>query len=207
MVVLGMVVVWEFERESIFWRSWKEIHFFQFLSKNSISKHFSPLISFSIYIKLDTMNPLLSIKSSCQRVVSDCQFVTINDDAIETAATDMMQQNSFSGNRSVDWDAEGNFVIVMKSWESVNSYYYCIFTVGWHFCADAPHGPLTCQYIFVLDALNFCFWPCEGFEYDYLATCLKKVPMFWIALNILMLVVGSWKWCRGIQRRKTCCRR
>jgi hypothetical protein len=57
------------------------------------------------------MNPLWSIKSSCQRVVSDCQFVTINDDAIETAATDMMQQNSFSGNRSVDWDAEGNFVI------------------------------------------------------------------------------------------------
>jgi hypothetical protein len=46
---------------------------------------------------------------------------------------------------------------------------------GWHYCADVPNGPLTCQYIFVLDALNFCFWPTPGLEYDYLATCLRKV--------------------------------
>ena len=34
-------------------------------------------------------------------------------------------------------------------------------------------GPMTCQYIFVLDALNFCFWPVDGLEYDTLAKCLK----------------------------------
>ncbi|RLN80363.1 hypothetical protein DYB28_009757 [Aphanomyces astaci] len=29
-----------------------------------------------------------------------------------------------------------------------------------HYFADAKDGgPLTCQYVFVLDALNFCFWP------------------------------------------------
>eukprot|EP01036_Dinobryon_divergens_P022169 gene22169-30406_t len=38
-------------------------------------------------------------------------------------------------------------------------------TSGWHFCEDVD--------IFVLDALNFCFWPCEGFEYEDLAIALK----------------------------------
>jgi hypothetical protein len=47
---------------------------------------------------------------------------------------------------------------------------------GWHFCADAAvKGPLTAQYIFVMDALNFCFWPSEGLEYDTLALALKAV--------------------------------
>lgn len=41
---------------------------------------------------------------------------------------------------SVEWDAE-----------------------GWHYCDDAKTGgPLTAQYVFVLDALNFCFWPEAG---------------------------------------------
>ena len=30
------------------------------------------------------------------------------------------------------------------------------------------------QYIFVLDALNFCFWPLPGYEYDTLASSLKR---------------------------------
>ncbi|RLN92723.1 hypothetical protein BBJ28_00017647 [Nothophytophthora sp. Chile5] len=31
-----------------------------------------------------------------------------------------------------------------------------------HYFADVEQdGPLTCQYVFVLDALNFCFWPTE----------------------------------------------
>jgi hypothetical protein len=45
----------------------------------------------------------------------------------------------------------------------------------WHYALDAKiAGPMTCQYIFVLDALNFCFWPIEGFEYDNLAKSLKN---------------------------------
>lgn len=47
---------------------------------------------------------------------------------------------------------------------------------GWHYCADAATGgPLTCQYIFVLDALNFCFWCTKDYEYDTLATSLTRV--------------------------------
>lgn len=47
---------------------------------------------------------------------------------------------------------------------------------GWHFDADAASsGPLTAQYVLVLDALNFCFWPSTtAMEYDTLAVALKK---------------------------------
>ncbi|KAL9327600.1 hypothetical protein ACSQ67_002603 [Phaseolus vulgaris] len=34
-------------------------------------------------------------------------------------------------------------------------------------------GPLTVQYLFVLDALNFCFWPDKDLNYDDLASGLK----------------------------------
>lgn len=34
-------------------------------------------------------------------------------------------------------------------------------------------GDLTAQYLLVLDALNFCFWPEEGLSYEHLATGLK----------------------------------
>lgn len=34
-------------------------------------------------------------------------------------------------------------------------------------------GDLTAQYTLVLDALNFCFWPEEGLEYEHMARGLK----------------------------------
>lgn len=48
---------------------------------------------------------------------------------------------------------------------------------GWHYAADADaDGPLTAQYVLVLDALNFCFWPSTtAMEYDALATTLTRV--------------------------------
>ncbi|XP_051140951.1 uncharacterized protein LOC127258222 [Andrographis paniculata] len=36
------------------------------------------------------------------------------------------------------------------------------------------NGPLTVQYLFVLDAMNFCFWPDEELSYDHLAMGLKE---------------------------------
>ena len=46
-----------------------------------------------------------------------------------------------------------------------------------HFTDDTEtSGALTCQYTFVLDALNFCFWPSTtGLEYENLATSLTSV--------------------------------
>ncbi|XP_015963844.1 uncharacterized protein LOC107487665 [Arachis duranensis] len=35
------------------------------------------------------------------------------------------------------------------------------------------NGPLTVQYLFVLDSLNFCFWPDKDLNYDDLASGLK----------------------------------
>lgn len=32
------------------------------------------------------------------------------------------------------------------------------------------------QYLLVLDALNFCFWPEPGLEYEHLAASLKARP-------------------------------
>jgi hypothetical protein len=34
-------------------------------------------------------------------------------------------------------------------------------------------GPLTAQYLLVIDTLNFCFWPEGGLEYEHLARGLK----------------------------------
>ncbi|XP_068344097.1 uncharacterized protein [Pyrus communis] len=36
------------------------------------------------------------------------------------------------------------------------------------------NGPLTVQYLLVLDALNFCFWPDKDLNYDNLAAGLKE---------------------------------
>ncbi|MCO5605759.1 hypothetical protein L7F22_059943 [Adiantum nelumboides] len=38
-------------------------------------------------------------------------------------------------------------------------------------------GPLTVQYLFVLDALNFCFWPDADLHYDHLAAGLRSALM------------------------------
>ncbi|KAK9678476.1 hypothetical protein RND81_11G214000 [Saponaria officinalis] len=35
-------------------------------------------------------------------------------------------------------------------------------------------GPLSVQYLLVLDSLNFCFWPDEELNYDHLALGLKR---------------------------------
>lgn len=42
----------------------------------------------------------------------------------------------------------------------------------YHFC-DELDPETTAQYVLVLDALNFCFWPAPGYEYCQLASSLK----------------------------------
>ncbi|XP_008787167.1 queuosine salvage protein-like [Phoenix dactylifera] len=57
----------------------------------------------------------------------------------------------------------------------VNNIQGSIPKVEWNF--EGIHyfdnGPLTVQYLFVLDALNFCFWPDKDLNYDHLASGLK----------------------------------
>jgi hypothetical protein len=99
------------------------------------------------------MNPLLSIRETCDRVVAQCQYVHIDEASIEKHAAQIGENPIGDFYKDVEWDAQ-----------------------GWHYCADvAISGPLTVQYIFVMDALNFCFWPSPRFEYDTLAMSLKAV--------------------------------
>ena len=89
-------------------------------------------------------------------VSSLASHVQIDQNALIVQAgmlKDKYLSSNNAGNGSVEWDAS-----------------------GWHYCQDAPDcGPVTAQYVFVLDALNFCFWKVPGFEYDNLAVSLKKV--------------------------------
>ena len=45
---------------------------------------------------------------------------------------------------------------------------------GYHFF-DSSDIETTAQYILVLDALNFCFWPLPDYQYEHLAGSLKSV--------------------------------
>lgn len=98
-------------------------------------------------------NPLKNIKITCQEVVNQSEHVTINDHAIKLYCNQLNENNDSINHVNIQWDSN-----------------------SWHFCSDvSAMGPLTVQYIFVLDALNFCFWPTKDFEYDTLAISLKDI--------------------------------
>ena len=102
---------------------------------------------------MSCVNPLRSVRETCGEVVSLSKHVSLIESAIETHATKLCESVIGDFTRDVEWDAH-----------------------GWHYSADVQSkGPLTVQFIFVMDALNFCFWPSPGFEYDTLAVALKKV--------------------------------
>jgi hypothetical protein len=101
------------------------------------------------------MNWLQEVRSTSQYVVDHSESVHINEECID----EMIQNDEWfprdicKALSKIEWDSE-----------------------GWHYCNDASViGPMTAQYILVMDALNFCFWPCEGFEYVDLAVNLKKI--------------------------------
>lgn len=55
-------------------------------------------------------------------------------------------------------------------------------------------GPLTVQYLFVLDALNFCFWPAPEWDYNRLALALKRATEqdpAWIAAENLSALTAT----------------
>jgi hypothetical protein len=100
------------------------------------------------------MNLLQAVRKTSQYVMEHSEDVHISEEAIEHL---IFHDTKFPASPAealtkVEWDSS-----------------------GWHYNADAAtDGPLTAQYIFVLDALNFCFWPCPGLEYEHLAIGLKN---------------------------------
>ncbi|EFJ39686.1 hypothetical protein VOLCADRAFT_120119 [Volvox carteri f. nagariensis] len=64
-------------------------------------------------------------------------------------------------------------------------------------------GPLTVQYLLVVDALNFCFWPDEELEYEHLSkgvkaavesdpTCLDAEKLLWSTGADVRRLMGCW---------------
>jgi hypothetical protein len=94
--------------------------------------------------------PLQSVKASCEWIAGRSRHVRVDDAALARFSSTLAARTRLD---PPAWD-EG----------------------GWHFSADAAAGgPLTAQYVLVLDALNFCFWPSpSGLEYDALAIGLRK---------------------------------
>ncbi|KAG5181375.1 hypothetical protein JKP88DRAFT_269044 [Tribonema minus] len=94
--------------------------------------------------------------STSAHIVAAARHVTIDDDAVRALAQELM--------------AAGG-VTALQQQQSGMGWSNC----GWHYSADAAaSGPLTCQFVFVLDALNFCFWPTPGLEYEHLASGLAR---------------------------------
>ncbi len=100
------------------------------------------------------LNPLTQVKVSCATVTENLKHVTIVESAILSNAISLSQTKKETFSNGVEWDA-----------------------CGWHYNGDVKtQGPLTVQYIFVMDAMNFCFWPStSNFEYDTLASSLRDV--------------------------------
>ena len=99
------------------------------------------------------VGPLHQVIKSCEFVAHSSREVQIIDAAIDKFSSEIYQTSLDEMRNGVAWDA-----------------------LGWHYCLDVREtGARTCQYIFVLDSLNFCFWPVKGLQYEHLAKSLKNV--------------------------------
>ncbi len=97
------------------------------------------------------MDPCASVRETCAFVAGASRHVTIDDAKLSMYVAKLAEITHLD---PPTWD-EGD----------------------WHYARDADTGgPLTAQYVLVLDALNWCFWPStSAMEYDTLATSLKRV--------------------------------
>lgn len=93
----------------------------------------------------------MDVRKSCQNVVSQSVHARIDHTVLEKEIQDHPELYSKT--------------CAPSDWAPLN---------GCHF-RDLDNPELSCQYIMVLDSLNFCFWPQDGYEYDQLAGSLKAV--------------------------------
>ena len=76
------------------------------------------------------------VRETCEWVVSMAKDVRVDGEAVKALAGRMAREEV----KPVEWDE-----------------------CGWHYVGDAAEqGPLTAQYVFVVDCINFCFWPSPG---------------------------------------------
>jgi len=87
------------------------------------------------------LNLLHLVRETTNEVMKTATHVTINPLEVITLASSLIAAGRIGSSSSgVSWD-EG----------------------GWHYDQDvSSSGPMTCQYVLVVDTLNFCFWPSPG---------------------------------------------
>jgi hypothetical protein len=81
--------------------------------------------------------------------MQSASHVRISEPEVDKFAAEFISKRSHDFRGEIEWDS-----------------------LGWHY---TEKNSLTAQYVFVLDALNFCFWPATGLEYEQLATSLRDV--------------------------------
>eukprot|EP00285_Hemiselmis_virescens_P008164 CAMPEP_0173399980 /NCGR_PEP_ID=MMETSP1356-20130122/46544_1 /TAXON_ID=77927 ORGANISM="Hemiselmis virescens, Strain PCC157" /NCGR_SAMPLE_ID=MMETSP1356 /ASSEMBLY_ACC=CAM_ASM_000847 /LENGTH=329 /DNA_ID=CAMNT_0014359811 /DNA_START=147 /DNA_END=1136 /DNA_ORIENTATION=+ len=102
-------------------------------------------------------SPLDLVRTSTARVSATASHVSIDGAAISLLATSIAGATTKSPSEAA---ASGGGA-KMPEWDTETHFY--------------DGGDATAQYLLVLDALNFCFWPSEGsWEYARLASGLKK---------------------------------
>ena len=98
------------------------------------------------------LNKSHRVRESCQRVVNQAGHVKINEEAVRKFASDLEQRLS-SGALSI------------KKYQEYSCH-----------LSESQEVENLVNYCFVLDSLNFCFWPStDGFEYDNLAQNVKNL--------------------------------
>lgn len=111
---------------------------------------------------------LSRVRESCQYVCEISNHVSISTSGLEHAASQFTPETLQSLTSEQSFDAELHLV---------------------------GEGDLTAQYTLVLDALNFCFWPEEGLEYEHMARGLKETvkgdPAAISAERLLQMSEGS----------------
>jgi len=97
------------------------------------------------------MDPCASVVSTCEWVCEHAASVSLHEPSLQLLADELV----------------GKLGGGLPTWDEFE----------WHYNDDAAAGgPLTAQYVLVLDSLNWCFWPsATGMEYDTLASGLTRV--------------------------------
>jgi hypothetical protein len=92
------------------------------------------------------------ILTSCKAVLAQAKHVSIDNEQLETEISHSDAKNLYSVQKlPSDWAQD------------------------YHLAYNNRNEEIVCQYIFLLDAMNFCFWPVEGYEYSDLAGSIKRV--------------------------------
>lgn len=95
----------------------------------------------------EELNPCFAVRQSAEWVLSQAQLVSIDAQGLEWLAASLAAAAPRLSPASFDRQ--------LHFWD--------------------PNQPeLVAQYLLVLDALNFCFWPQEGLEYEHLAGGLRR---------------------------------